>query len=870
MISNTFSARRLFAGASAYALAGLLAATAAPALAAAPAAEGDAATVGEVVVTAQFREQNIQQTPIAITAVNAAALEARSQTSIVQVAQQAPNVTLQPGSGSFGPTMQTFIRGVGQADFNFAFEPGVGTYIDDVYFATTLGAQFDLLDVDRVEILRGPQGTLAGMNSIGGSIKLYSKKPNGQGGGFVQATYGRYNRVEFRGGADFTLIPDKLFARVSGVAVHKDGFVDRYDYACTHPALAQQFKIVSGQTGSDCKLGTEGGKQYAGLRTALRWTPTPKLEVNLIGDYTHDRSEAIPQTLVFVGSTQQTGVAPYYQAITQGTTNTTYPRFSSAPTGGLNFWNPTTQSSPYLAYSPFGQASGDTFSHSPYINYSTYTDLVPSDGSAPWTAKPEAWVSGYGFSGQIDYSFNDNLKFTNINSYRRYDSYWAQDYDGSPLSNAQLTYDIWHWQFSEEARLSGQMFGGKVDWVVGGFYFKQKSHYGGRNELGAFEFIENDIIPAVNKAVFGNVAWRVTDKLELNAGVRYSTQKKTFIFGRGGVPGNTYPTLCAANGQTYVPGVHPNFCALNGVSGTFDGNNTDYRVVAQYQWSSKLLTYASVATGFKGGGINPRPFFPDNVRPFDPETLTSYELGFKSNLFDRRVRLNAAVFNSEYKSFISSVGATATVVGTNPNGTPIYSNPGCFFNTSEGPNCSYYVNAGDARLRGAELEIQAKPIDGLSIDATISYLDFKWKTLTGCSRLLTPTTCAGPSGGLGANIRYEMDAPFTPKWKWSVGAQYEFKVGDFASITPRVDVSYQAPFFGNAVNTVFNKTPGYTLVNGRITFRPNDSQWEGSVEVTNLTNELYYFGFFSNASNATVTGNPAPPRQWAVTIKRKF
>ncbi|MEO6338472.1 MAG: TonB-dependent receptor, partial [Caulobacteraceae bacterium] len=857
-------AQRLLATSSAGVLAGLFMLGATPAAAADQAGAPDAATVGEVVVTAQFREQNVQQTPIAITAINAASLEARSQTNLLQVAQQAPNVTLQHGSGSTGPTMATFIRGVGQSDFNFAFEPGVGTYIDDVYFSTTLGSLFDLLDLDRVEILRGPQGTLAGMNSIGGSIKLYSKKPNGNGGGFVQATYGRFNRAEFRGSGDFTVVPDKLFLRISGTATHQDGYVTRYDYACTHPALAASFKINSGQTGSTCKLGTEGGKSYGAVRASLRWVPTEKLEVNLIGDYTHDRSEAIPQTLIYVGTvaTPVATTAPFF-TVTPGTTNTTYPRFTSAPTGGLNMWNPTTNTSPYIAYSPYGNYSGDTFSHSPYINYSTYTDVLPSDGSAPWAAVPQSWVSGYGVSGQIDYKFNDNLKFTNIASYRHYDAYWAQDYDGSPLSNAQLTYDIWHWQFSEEARLNGQMFGGKVDWVVGGFYFKQKSHYGGRNELGPFEFIEDDTTPAHNEAVFANASWRITDKLELNGGIRYSKEHKTFIFGRGGVPGNTYPALCAGNGKTYTPAVHPSFCALNGVSGTFDGDNIDYRGVLQYQWTPDFMTYVSIATGFKGGGINPRPFFPDNVRPFDPETLTSYEVGFKSNLLDRKVRVNVSLFDSEYKSFIA--GVTANAVATQ---NPV--NPGCFFNTSETPNCSFYVNAGNARLRGAELEVQARPVAGLLIDGSLSYLNFKWKTLTGCSLLLTPTGCpGGNAGGLGANIRYGFQAPFSPHWKYSIGAQYEIPLG-FGSITPRLDLSYQSDFYGNVVNNTFNRVPGYTLLNGRVTFRPTDSMWEASFEVTNLTNKLYYYSTTPNNSNATVTGQPAPPRQWAVTVKRKF
>src|SRR5690606_24600381 len=154
----------------------------AAALAAAPAVAQDQAAEADdnaIVVTAQFREQNLQDTPLAITAVNAEMLEARSQTNISQVAAQAPSVTLKPQGTAFGPSMTASIRGIGQYDFNPALEPGVGLYIDDVYYATLTGSMFDLLDLDRVEILRGPQGTLAGRNSIGGAVKLYSQRPRG-------------------------------------------------------------------------------------------------------------------------------------------------------------------------------------------------------------------------------------------------------------------------------------------------------------------------------------------------------------------------------------------------------------------------------------------------------------------------------------------------------------------------------------------------------------------------------------------------------------------------------------------------------------------------------------------------------------------
>ena len=135
----------------------------------------EADSLEEVIVTAQFRNQNLQETPLAITAITGDTLEARSQTSIYEVAAQAPNVFLAPQAQANGSGLIAYIRGVGQTDFNFALEPGVGLYVDDVYYSTLTGSLLDLLDLDRVEILRGPQGTLAGKNSIGGAVKLFSK-----------------------------------------------------------------------------------------------------------------------------------------------------------------------------------------------------------------------------------------------------------------------------------------------------------------------------------------------------------------------------------------------------------------------------------------------------------------------------------------------------------------------------------------------------------------------------------------------------------------------------------------------------------------------------------------------------------------------
>src|SRR5262245_31069200 len=247
----------------------------------------DANTLEEITVTAQFRNQNLQETPLAITAITGDMLEARSQTSIYEVSRQAPSVFLAPQAQANGSGLIAYIRGVGQTDFNFALEPGVGLYVDDVYLPTLTGSLLDLLDLDRVEILRGPQGTLAGRNSIGGAIKLFSRRAEGHGGS-VSLTYGSFDRVDVRASGDFTLLDDKLFMRVAGVSKNRDGYVDRIDYGCAHPGSG----VPTLRLSQGCKLGTLGGVSYAAGRLNMRWLPSDSVEVNFNADVTNDSSEA--------------------------------------------------------------------------------------------------------------------------------------------------------------------------------------------------------------------------------------------------------------------------------------------------------------------------------------------------------------------------------------------------------------------------------------------------------------------------------------------------------------------------------------------------------------------------------------------------
>ncbi len=371
-----------------------------------------------------------------------------------------------------------------------------------------------------------------------------------------------------------------------------------------------------------------------------------------------------------------------------------------------------------------------------------------------------------------------------------------------------------------------------------------------------FEFIEDDLIPSKNKAAFANVSWDVTDKLQLNGGIRYTSEKKSFVFGRGGILGNAYPP-CVINGVSYG-NVHPAFCGLNGTTGNFSGHKVDYRGVVQYQWTPSLMTYASIATGFKGGGVNPRPFFPDQAIPFGEETLTAFEVGAKTDWFNNRLRANASLFLNRYSNIITGFSQT---VGTLPN-------LACLPNQNEAL-CSFYLNAGRAQLKGAELEVETTPIDGLLINATLSYLDFGYKHLTGCN-VATDPTCTANAGGLGAGITYNMTTPFAPKWKYSLGAQYEIQVPGAGSLTPRLDLSHQSAMQTSTVNTSATMLAGRTLLNGRVTWRDKDDAWSVALEVTNITNKLYYTGITPNNNAFVIVGSPAEPREWAVTVKRKF
>ncbi len=822
----------------------IIASTAAPALAQdSDEGEGTSRT-NTIVVTAEFREANLQDTPIAITAVNAEMLEARGQTDVSQVAAQAPNVTLKPQGQGGGSGLIAYIRGVGQTDFIYARDPGVGVYIDDVYIPTLSSSLIELMDLDRIEVLRGPQGTLAGKNSIGGAIKLFGQRPRGDGSGSLELSYGSYNDVRIRGMADLA-ITDNLAVRVSGMSRNTDGYVTLLDYGLTHPGS----NVPSNQSiGQFPTIGETGGRHISAGRVALEWEPTDRLNIYITADYTNQDGDPGAAVLIAAGDA---GIPfdPNSQNPATSIFGTPAPINSVPWLVGLD-GNAVTGGCQFV---PAGQYSCDTppAGYDPrfisYANFLDATEATPQAPYKPYFAIPRNTFEGWGVHGNVTFDVTDSLQLVWISSYREYESTWAIDQDLTPIPYSQLNNRLEHWAWSQELRINFELAEGLIEGTVGGFYFDQYGDYEARVDLNyvnpTIDFIHGpDETPSTSKALFANITLRPTPDLSITGGLRYSDETKDYVYFRRN-PDYTFPDGfdCFVNPDVGLF-ASPN-CLLVGFVGTegnFADSRLDWRIVADYRFSDQLLAYASVATGFKGGGVNPRPFVPDQALPFDPETLTTYEVGFKADFADRRVRLNGAVFYNEYE---------------NIQGTQLV----CPESSLPFP-CLRPANVGSAEMKGFELETQIFPVDGLTLDGSIAYIDFEYTSpLDGAGNLV------------GSSIPGTAVTPYTPELTYAVGIQYDHDLDSGAVVSVRFDGAYQSDIFTTSENTPFSEIDGFFVGNARLSFTSPDDDWKLSFEVKNIFDK-YYFQTVSDASNSLgiVTGQPGLPRTWAATIRRNF
>jgi len=804
----------------------------------------------EVVVTAQYREEKLQDTPIAITAITADMIEQQGAQKLSDILTNAPSVVFRQQSAAFGESVTAYIRGFGQADFDPAFEPGVGLYIDDVYYPRLTGANFDLMDVERVEVLRGPQGTLEGRNSEGGAIRFVTVKPSDADNAYLSATYGIRNEIEMRGATNITLA-DHLYARISGTFNNQNGYVDVFNYDCAHTSAGAS-PSVGGIKCDSYKLGDVG---YRALRAALRYNPSDQLDAIFSADYIHDAHNNGAEVLLYGNNINPNTDAP----------------------GGVPF-DSRFLCGKWCNYTTLGQSAGNFIA-----------GLIPPLNGFPMAASSGQQLNifdAYDFALNINWAITDAVRVNSITGYHNWNNSFSIDGDLSPAQTQFGNNILDHWFWSEELRLNVD-FSKALRATVGGYYSDEKTTYytlqdiryvgigvpgdvcaavfGGLPTPGCpifpLQFLGNDPVKTTSKAAFGTLFWDATEALSFTGGLRYTKDYKSYTYYRFNFDGITINPFVdpvgAANGAGYNG---PNGEALTGRTSVFEGSRTDWHASANYRFNPALMAYFSAGTGYKAGGVGPRPFNAQQAQPFGPEKVTSYEIGLKTDLFDRRLRFNAAGFYNDFKD--------AQIVLLS---CPQYGGPG---------PCALPQNAGNAHVWGVEGEIFAIPVGGLQLDLSASYLHWEWQCV---NPEVVETVGPGQSTACTSDPAVIDLLATTPigfiQKQGHVGLQYEFAMGSGATITPRFDASYQGPQNGSntrptpgSPSDVYGRVGGFTVANASITLANSKKDLEGILQVTNLFNRYYFYSKFdlTGAGSGTITGSPGPPLGWSITVKKRF
>ena len=918
----------------------------------------------EVVVTAQKRSENVQNVPIAITAFTAETLQSKGLGDLHALSNLTPNVNLDGGAPFSGDSsvLSASIRGIGQDDFAFNLDPGVGVYLDGVYLARTIGANQSLLDVDRIEILKGPQGTLFGRNTIGGAINIVTHTPGDESRIVGTMTVGAYNRHDINLTADMPISSD-ILTTVSVSSQTRDGYQKVIPYPASSGIGAVPYQVDS-QTDfpkapDEATSAANGGQNVQAIRGKLLWHITDVLDLTLSGDYTHENQSGLPNTILSVATANASTYIDPASLFTGGSfagvAGASLP-VVFAPLGGANLmgnfynlcivtpasalatgqfnntnglcgplgvgtWNSATNSfrgngtgypgSPALGGVgavgvPNSVLQGLLLAYptvAPYVHQGTngigsviYPGQTPRiywDFANTQTGNIDTtYASGvpsfahsdaYGGSATFDWAVNDNMKFKSITGWR--EIFWniGTHLDGTPESMQEVTDSQEQRQLSQEFQLTGKAVSDRLNYAVGLYYFTESGYV---HDFVPFDTgylyvddFQNDV-KTDSYAAYAHLDFKLTDDWGLTAGGRYSKEEKHFMGGQGDLNGFSYKLLgCldpAAQANTFPQ--YMAFAAATGAptNGTcqqvlgFPDPNNPLRyfpnqwdnqswnvftptVGTQYHITPDVMAYASYSKGFKSGGWTTRlsaPIESPSAARFSPEYDKTYEVGIKSQWFDRHLQANLAIFESKYDAIQ--------------------------LNVQEGPS-PVEQNAGNATIKGVELELQSVFDNGFALNFSAGYLDAYYTYLNPC--LLYN---AGPGGGacVAANgaqyvpgfggFHYGSELPKTPKYKATLSPTYDMHLSNDGIMRIGLDYTITAHMFNDAPDTVALERPSTHMLNAGLHYLPPGNRYEFILGATNLTNDRYLTVGSVNYAAGEQVGSYDPPRMWYFTIKAKM
>lgn len=805
--------------------------------------------IAEIVVTAQKRAENVQDVPIAISAFTAEAMQERGVTDVSSLSNLAPNVTLDAGtpfSGS-GAVLAAYIRGIGANDFAFNIDPGVGVYLDGVYLARSVGANQELPDVERVEVLKGPQGTLFGRNTIGGAISIVTHTPGDKFRFVGDFTTGSFKLMQARGTVDIPL-SEGLSSSVAFSIKSRNGYLKRIPFPgginFNNPPVTSYKAAGYGNIG----YGTEGGENTWNLRGKLNWDNGGAFKATLTGDYSNIDNEQIANTVI--------KTVPFVFAGTYNCalTATVDPSCGAGPPafafiggiGGLNG----------IADNP--SVWGVNVDADPNNNRVPYDDrfVTGNIDTSYATGNNFSKLKTYGGALTMSYDLSDNTQIKSITAYRELHWVVGMDLDGSPLNFLHTSFSMNQWQFSQEVQLLGKALDDKLNYVLGGYYFKEAGdlHDYVTFAEGLLQVDGPNDLATKNYAFFGQADYKVNDLISFTVGGRYTHESKSFEGFQSDANGLTYKIL----NQVGVPpcaSITPTISEACRIAAGFPNagqplryyiagtqhkkfSNFSPKAGVQLHPNDDVMVYGSWSRGYKTGGwttrlSNPLPTAPD----FNEEKAQTFELGVKSTLLNRKLQLNAAVFQSNYN--------------------------GIQLNFQQGVSPTIQ-NAGNARIKGVEIEMVAAPVRGLTINGAIGYLDAKYRSVDLPAQVAPSTGVFGNYGVIpGATL------PKTPKFKFNVSPRYQFELANGGSIILVGDYTHTTKLKNDTEGYFLLMRPATDILNASIQYKAAEN-WGVTVGGTNLTDERYLVTGQAQFAGGQAYGTYSRPREWYARLNVNF
>ncbi len=789
----------------------------------------------EVVVTARKRAESMQETPLAVTALDAESLREAGVRNLADLNNVAPNIEVQSANGN-APLANIYIRGVGQRNTGANIDSGVGIYIDDVYVSRPDGALLDINDIQSIQVLRGPQGTLFGKNTTGGALVFTTNRPVDEVEGSVGVRVGNYDRLD--GEFVFNLpLTDILATRISGVAINRDGHIkNRFD---GDDYMDEDRQSVIWQT---------------------RLSPSDSLALNLNLNYAKTEQLARPQKCL--------------------------------PVPEIRGWQAELFNvlaiRPSTANSPGGPRDLDDFCQDAADAGDERT--VISDLGGRYESENK------GVSLVVEWDISEDLSFKSVSGWRGTEAGQDDELDhtGIPFlhrTNFEHPYSDLSQsdQYSQEFQLIGSAFDDRMQYVTGVYWFQEETdNRKNVNFLGPFDpaisnlfFLNTSAseLSADNKAlaVFAQVEWQYNDNWRSTLGLRYTDEERELARDRQQVDPPTLdlnggPVSPVGGGLFFVgrPNFeyNPNFGFIPLDYTEEKVTNDDISPMASIQYlidggdvidtGSVYLTYSE---GFLSGGLSEAPT--GELEEFDPEEVENLELGFKLDLLDRRLRLNGAFFYSDYKN------RQLTTVIINP-----------ITNSPAGAT----INAKESTIKGFELETTWLATDNLMINFNVTLSDGEIKEFDDTKVTLAETAEPAP-GCVRADLtvvqvdscpndRSSENLPRLPEETYLLAAQYTWNTS-LGTIMPRIQASLKRD-----IEYCFDSTScdlGILFedeqfdLSARVTWVSENEHWVGAIYGSNLTDEDYVVGGTALTESAGVAGySVAPPRLYGAEIQYRF